>query len=89
MIFLAGEVCADYALRLKQELDPQRLWVHDYANDFCCYIPSERRLREGGYGGDAEVVYFSLPNTLKPGLEERIVDEVHRQTPASFSASNN
>jgi hypothetical protein len=79
MIFLAGEVCVDYSLRLKQELGAAHLWVHGYSNDFCCYIPSERLLKEGGYGGGAEIVYFALPATLAPGLEERIVAEVHRQ----------
>ena len=84
MVFLAGEVCVDYSLRLKQELDATRLWLHGYSNDFCCYIPSERLLKEGGYGGGAEIVYFALTATLAPGLEERIIAEVHRQVPASF-----
>ena len=51
MVFLAGEVCADYSLRLKQELDAERIWIHGYSNDFGCYVPSERLLKEGGYGG--------------------------------------
>jgi hypothetical protein len=86
MVFLAGEICVDYALRLKEELDSTRLWLHGYANDFCCYIPSERLLKEGGYGGGAEIVYFALPNTLQPRLEERIISEVHRQVPSRFKA---
>src|SRR5690606_3840966 len=45
MVFLAGEVVVDYALRLDRELDAARLWVHGYANDFPFYIPSERILR--------------------------------------------
>ena len=85
IVFLAGEVCVDYSLRLKGELDHRRLWINAYANDFGCYIPSERLVREGGYGGGAEVVYFALPATLKAGLEGRIVDEVHRQVPRGFS----
>jgi hypothetical protein len=84
MVFLAGEVCVDYSLRLKQELDADRIWLHGYANDFCCYIPSERLVREGGYGGGAETVYFALPSTLKAGLEDRIVAEVRRQLPRQF-----
>lgn len=85
MVFLAGEVCVDYSLRLKRELDPQRIWVHGYSNDFCAYIPSERLRKEGGYGGGAEVVYFALPTTLRAGLERPIIDEVHRQIPQPFS----
>jgi hypothetical protein len=84
MVFLAGEVCVDYSLRLKQEFDADRLWLHAYTNDFGCYIPSERLLKEGGYGGGAEIVFFALPATLAPGLEERIIAEVHRQVPAQF-----
>ncbi len=84
MVFLSGEVCVDYSLRLKRELDPQRVWMHGYSNDFCAYIPSERLLNEGGYGGGAEIVYFGLPNTLAPGLEELIIAEVHTQVPRQF-----
>ncbi|RIK78457.1 MAG: dehydrogenase [Planctomycetota bacterium] len=84
MVFLAGEVCVDYSLRLKQELDASRLWLHGYSNDFCAYIPSERLLKEGGYGGGGEIHYFALPTTLRPGLEDRIIAEVHRQVPDSL-----
>ncbi len=83
MVFLAGEVCVDYSSRLKKELNRDHLWINAYANDFCAYIPSERLLKEGGYGGGAEVVYFALPTTLKPGLEKKIIDEVRRQVPKS------
>lgn len=84
MVFLAGEVCVDYSLRLKRELNRQRLWVNAYSNDFGCYIPSERLVKEGGYGGGAEIPYFALPATLKAGLEQQIIDEVKRQTPVAF-----
>jgi hypothetical protein len=88
MVFLGGEVCADYSLRLKQELDAARAWIHGYSNDFGCYVPSERLLKEGGYGGGAEIVYFALPATLQPGLEEKIIAEVHRQVPQQFRAQH-
>jgi hypothetical protein len=84
MVFLAGEVCVDYSLRLKRELDPQRLWINAYSNDFGCYVPSERLVKEGGYGGGSEIPYFALPATLKAGLEQLIIDEVIRQTPQDF-----
>lgn len=87
MVFLAGEVCVDYSHRLKRELDANRLWLHGYSNDFCAYIPSERLVKEGGYGGGAETVYFALPATLKAGLEDKIIDEVHRQVPDEFERS--
>jgi hypothetical protein len=84
MVFLAGEVCVDYSLRLKKELDASHLWLNGYANDFCCYIPSERLLQEGGYGGGGEINYFALPATLSPGMEEKIIAEVQRQVPTRF-----
>jgi putative membrane-bound dehydrogenase-like protein len=84
MVFLAGEVCSDYSIRLKGELDPARVWLHGYSNDFCAYIPSERLLKEGGYGGGAETVYFALPNTIAAGIEEKIIKQVHAQIPRQF-----
>lgn len=84
MVFLAGEVCVDYSLRLKSELDASRVWIHGYSNDFCSYIPSERLLKEGGYGGGAESVYFALPSVLRGGLEDKIIAEVHSQVPRNF-----
>ena len=76
MVFLAGEVCVDYAVKLRELLRRDRLWLHGYSNDFCAYIPSERLLREGGYGGGGEVVYFALPAMLQAGVEEKILNSV-------------
>jgi putative membrane-bound dehydrogenase-like protein len=84
MVFLAGEVCVDYSHRLKRDFDPSRIWLHGYSNDLCGYIPSERLLREGGYGGGGESVYFGWPTTLAAGLEDKIIAEVHRQVPQEF-----
>ena len=78
MVFLPGEVVVDYVLRLKKELNPSRLWVTAYANDVPCYIPSERILREGGYEGGGAMVYYARPTRLKPGLEQTIIDAVHK-----------
>ncbi len=84
MVFLAGEVCVDYALKLRQVLRSDKLWLHGYSNDFGAYIPSERLLREGGYGGGAEVVYFALPAMLKTGVEQQILEAVVEQLPESW-----
>ncbi len=86
MVFLPGEVVVDYSLRLKREFDRTRLWTTAYANDEPCYIPSERVLKEGGYEGEGAMVYYNRPTKLAPGLEQKIVDEVHRQLPDSFLA---
>ena len=85
MVFLPGEVVVDYALRLRLEIDPSRLWVNAYANDVPCYVPSERILREGGYEGGGAMVYYGHPARLKPGVEQRIVDSVHRVVGPGFA----
>ncbi|MBX3451970.1 MAG: c-type cytochrome [Planctomycetaceae bacterium] len=87
MVFLPGEVVVDYALHLRRKIDPDRLWVHAYANDTPCYIPSERVLKEGGYEGASAMTYYNWPAPFAAGLEETIVAAVLRQTPASLQRS--
>lgn len=77
MVFLGGEVVAEYALRLKRELGASRLWVNAYANHVPCYIPSTQILSEGGYEAEAAMDYYGLPTRLAPDVEERIVRTVH------------
>lgn len=84
MVFLPGEVVVDYSLRLKQEFDPERMWVNAYANDVPCYIPSERILKEGGYEGGGAMTFYGWPSRLAPGVEKLIVDAVHELLPKQF-----
>ncbi|HZU37464.1 MAG TPA: PVC-type heme-binding CxxCH protein, partial [Gemmataceae bacterium] len=84
MVFLPGEVVVDYALRLKRELDPGRLWINAYADDAPCYIPSERVLREGGYEGGDAMIYYDKPTRFRAGLENKIIGAVHALLPRSF-----
>ncbi len=77
MIVMAGEVVVDYALRLKRELGREGLWVVAYANDACSYIPSARVLKEGGYEASDSMIYYDLPTSYAPGVEERIIGKVH------------
>ena len=79
IVFLGGEVVVDYALRLKQELAAERVWINSYANDVPCYIPSDRVLREGGYEGGGAMTFHDWAAPFRPGLEQKIVDEVHYQ----------
>src|SRR5213075_682392 len=83
MVFLPGEVVVDYSLRLKREFDRSRLWMNAYSNAAPCYIPSERILKEGGYEGGGAMIFYDKPTKLAPGLEEKIVGEVHRQLPGN------
>lgn len=79
MVFLSGEVVVDYAARLKRELDGERLWVNAYANDVAYYVVSERLVREGGYEVNSSLnalLTWGRPETLRPPLEDRIVEAV-------------
>ncbi|CAN5585077.1 neutral/alkaline non-lysosomal ceramidase N-terminal domain-containing protein [soil metagenome] len=76
---LGGEVVVDYALRLKKELGPGPVWVTAYANDVMAYIPSRRVLDEGGYEGGGAMVYYGLPASWGPRVEDLIVDAVRTQ----------
>jgi len=87
MLFLPGEVTVDYALRLKVEFDPSRLWVNGYSNDALCYIPSRRVLAEGGYEGGLAMVYYDRPNKFATGLEDRIIGAAHDLLPKPYLAS--
>ncbi len=85
MVFLPGEVVVDYALRLKKEYDPGRIWLNAYSNDAPCYIPSERILKEGGYEGAGAMVYYAKPTKFKTGVENIIINAVHAIVPDRFS----
>jgi putative membrane-bound dehydrogenase-like protein len=76
MVFLGGEVVADYALRLKRELPTKRLWITAYANDVLGYIGSERIRAEGGYEYDISGVFYNLPGPWAAGTEDLLIRRV-------------
>jgi len=78
MVGLAGEVCVDYALRLRREFAGRPVWVASFCNEIFAYVPSERVLQEGGYEGGAAMVYFGLHGPFQAGLEQKIIDAGHR-----------
>ncbi|GIW86684.1 MAG: hypothetical protein KatS3mg108_1008 [Isosphaeraceae bacterium] len=81
LVFLAGEVVVDYALRLRAERPERTLWPIAYANDVCCYIPSQRILSEGGYEADSSMIYYNRPASLAPSIEDQIIQAVLRLIP--------
>ena len=85
MVFLGGEVVVDYALRLKREFDPGRLWITAYANDVPCYIASRRVLAEGGYEVEQSMLSYDRPTRLAPEVEERVIGAVREVVPRSFA----
>ena len=78
-VLLGGEATVEYSLRIKRDLGRDGVWVAAYANDVMAYIPSAKVLREGRYEGAESMVYYALPTTWAPEIEELIVREVHRQ----------
>ena len=87
MVFLTGEVVADYASILRRMYDPSRLWVGAYANDLPGYIPSRRIWREGGYEAGDAMVFFGLPNRFSDEVEQRVIDAVQQVIPDTFRRS--
>ncbi|MDO6436442.1 neutral/alkaline non-lysosomal ceramidase N-terminal domain-containing protein [Cyclobacterium sp. 1_MG-2023] len=83
MIFLAGEVVVDYAIRLKQELGEDRVWVNAYANDMPCYIPSLRVLKEGGYEAESAMIGYEKPSKFTEDVEEIIMNGIYSILPKS------
>ena len=84
IVFLAGEVVVDYALRLKWETDSERIWVAAYSNDVPCYIPSKRVLSEGGYEADFSMIYYGHASRFAPATEDLIIQAAHALLPAPF-----
>ena len=66
MVFLPGEVVVDYALRLKWEIDQNRLWVVAYSNDVPCYIPSRRDPERGRLRSRPLDGLLRAPRALRP-----------------------
>ena len=84
MVFLGGEVVIDYAIRMNQMFDSDRLWINGYSNDVPCYIPSQRILQEGGYEADSSMTYYLHPTRLAPEAEEVICDTVQKLMPHEY-----
>jgi hypothetical protein len=77
MVFLAGEVVADYSLRLKNEIGSDRLWVTAYTNDVSAYIASRRVIQEGGYEVDSSMYSYNNPSRFVEEIEDLIIETVH------------
>lgn len=83
-VFLGGEVVVDYARRISDEFQTDRLCVVAYANDVPCYIASKRILKEGGYEADTSMIYYGRPTRFAPQTEDVILRTVHELLPSSF-----
>jgi neutral ceramidase len=74
---LGGELVIEYSLELKK-LFGSGIFVLGYVNDDMAYIPSETILKEGGYEGESSQMVYGLPAQWKPGIEQKILDEMKK-----------
>ncbi len=86
-VLLGGEVVVDFSLRLKRELPPGKTWVAGFTNDVMAYIPSRRVLEEGRYEGGGAMVYYGLPTTWAPEVEEDVMGKIHEQVKELLESS--
>ena len=87
MVFLSNEMVVDYAIRLKQQFEPSRLWVSAYTDEVSCYIASPRIIEEGGYEARNSLssrITLGQPEKLDPPMMQRIVGAVKSMVPESF-----
>ena len=89
MVFLPGEVVVDYSVRLKTELDWQRLWITAWSNGMPGYIPSKKVLMQGGYEADFSQTYYGLPGRYQPEVEDLVVNQVRSLVGQTFSNAGN
>ena len=89
VVFLAGEVVVDYAVRFNKEFDWKRLWISAWANDMPGYIPSRRILNEGGYEAEFSQVYYDLPGPYLPEVEDIMTDGVRELLGKEYIAKKN
>jgi hypothetical protein len=78
IVFLGGEVVVDYSVRLKRELDWQKLWINAWSDDVPGYIPSRRVIEEGGYEPEFSQIYYKWPGRYKPEVEDVVVEAVKK-----------
>lgn len=74
-LFLSGEVCIDYQVRVKKDFGDS-VWPIAYANATPCYIVSDRMLEKGGYEAGNSMFYYGWLRPLQSGTEERVISAV-------------
>ena len=75
LVFLSGEVCVDFQLRIKEEFG-HTTWPVAYANATPGYIVSRRMLDGGGYEAGNSQFYYGWLRPLKPEAENLVMQSV-------------
>lgn len=78
LVGMAGEMTAEYGLRLVKELgrDFGQVWPVGYISRLVGYLPTERQRPEGGYEVIGHIRYVGKPGPYESGTEDRIVAAV-------------
>lgn len=76
LLFLPGEVAADYALRLKGRYEPPApgLLTAAYCNGAVGYISTRAMHTEGGYEVRGSHHFYGLPAAYRPEVEEVLLE---------------
>jgi|CZCA01.1.fsa_nt_gi neutral ceramidase len=69
-----GEFFHDFALMIKKDRSPRKVFVLGYCNDNIGYVAPEYAYNEGGYEVEDSFRYYGHPSRLKRGSGERVVD---------------
>ena len=80
MVTLSGEICVEYALRLKRELGARYGYVLPvgYANEIVGYIPTRRMIPEGGYEVVVSNTYLLKSGPFVATTEETVIRAARR-----------
>ena len=87
MVFLAGEIVAAYAIRLKASVLPHgretglHLWVTGWSNAMPGYVPSRQMVHEGGYEVERAPLFYNQPSSFAPEVEDILVRAVTNLIP--------
>lgn len=73
LVTIAGEVCVEIGLRIKEAIGDGPRFVLGYTDRVHWYIPSRQILREGGYEADS-FYYHGIPAPYDESVEDILVD---------------
>ncbi len=73
LVTIAGEVCVEIGLRIKEVIGDGPRFVLGYTDRVHWYIPSRQILREGGYEADS-FYYHGIPAPYDESVEDTLVD---------------
>jgi hypothetical protein len=74
---MAAEVTTPYGLMIKTHTDNATLPL-PYSNGMVGYVITDDQLAQGGYEAIESALYFGLPSSFAPGIEETFSNAITR-----------